>query len=144
MTSSRLPGKVLMDLEGRPMLAQQVRRVRCCQHVDAVVVATTVNAVDDSVADLAQRERVGCFRGSEHDVLERFVGAARDARADLIVRLTADCPLADPEVIDRVVAELEDASGEYDYASNVLERTYPRGLDTEAMFRDVLERTHRM
>lgn len=126
------------------MLAQQLRRIKRCEKLDDIVIATTDNTADDPVADLARRENVDCFRGSELDVLHRFVGAAQQARADVIVRLTADCPLADPGVIDRVVAELVEAASECDYASNVLERTYPRGLDTEVVFRDTLERTHRM
>jgi spore coat polysaccharide biosynthesis protein SpsF len=142
MTSTRLPGKILMDLEGRPMLAQQLRRVRRSSMIDKIVVATTSNATDDPVEELARAEGVGCFRGSEHDVLLRFVGAARMAGAAVVVRLTADCPLVDPEVIDSVVREL--VGHGCDYASNVIERTWPRGLDVEAMHRDVLERVHRL
>src|SRR5439155_7386715 len=96
------------------------------------------------IVELARREGVAWFRGSEHDVLARFVGAARQARADVVVRVTADCPLIDPEVTDRVIRELVDHSGDCDYASNVLQRTYPRGLDVEAFFTDVLLRMDRL
>ncbi len=144
MTSSRLPGKVLMDIAGQPMLAQELRRLKQCVVADDIIVATTTNAPDDPVAELAHREQVGCFRGSEQDVLARYVGAAREARADVVIRVTADCPLIDPQVTDRVITELTDHAMECDYASNVLRRTYPRGLDVEAFFWDTLLRIDRL
>jgi len=144
MTSTRLPGKVLMDVAGKPMLAQQIQRLRNCQSVDEIMIATTINASDDPVVALARQERVACFRGSEHDVLSRFVDAAREAKADVIIRVTADCPLIDSRVTDRVIAELIDHKRECDYSSNVLRRTYPRGLDVEAFFWDTLLRIDRM
>jgi spore coat polysaccharide biosynthesis protein SpsF len=132
MTSTRLPGKILMDLAGRPMLAQQLSRLRACRKIDKLVIATTVNATDDPVAELAQREGIGCFRGSEANVLSRYLGAARESGAEIVVRLTADCPLIDDGVVDLVVGELTEHPDTCDYAANVLERTYPRGLDVEA------------
>lgn len=144
MTSTRLPGKILADLAGRPMLAQQLRRLRRCRRADEIVIATTVNAADDPVVALARAEGVRPFRGSEGDVLSRYVGAAREAKADLVVRITADCPLIDPEVVDRVIAEAEDHPDGCDYASNVHPRTYPRGLDAEALFADALWRIDRL
>ena len=144
MTSTRLPGKVLMDLAGRPMLAQQLRRLKRCASVDEIVVATTVLPSDDAVADLAGRESVRWFRGDEQDVLSRYAGAAREAHADVVIRVTADCPLISPEVVDRVIDELLAHRDACDYASNTLERTYPRGLDTEALFADVLDRANRL
>ena len=144
MTSTRLPGKVLMDVAGRPMLAQQLRRLTRCRNIDEIVVATTVNSTDDVVAEVARAEGARCFRGSEHDVLQRYVGAAEDADADVIVRVTADCPLIDPAETDRVVESLVAAPDGCDYASNVVRRTYPKGLDTEAMFMDTLRRVHRL
>lgn len=144
MTSNRLPGKVLMDLGGRPMLAQQLRRLRGCEAIDEIVIATTVNATDDPVVALARREGVGWFRGSEQDVLARVAGAARQAEADVIIRVTGDCPLIDPGVTGAVIAELTGHVAECDYASNVLERSYPRGLDVEALYRDTLERIDRL
>jgi spore coat polysaccharide biosynthesis protein SpsF len=143
MTSTRLPGKVLMDLAGRPMLAQLLARVKRCRLVDEVVVATTVNAADDPVVATARDEGIRWFRGSESDVLGRYLGAAREARADIVVRITADCPLVDPEVSDRVIEALTARADAFDYASNVLRRTYPKGLDTEAFWRDALERAAR-
>lgn len=156
--SSRLPGKVLRDLAGRPVLAQQIHRLRQCAEIDEVVIATTASAVDDPVADLARREDVGWFRGDEHDVLSRIVGAARQSGAELVVRLTGDCPMLDPGVTDTVIRDLRDHATECDYVSNVgktgkwtdgastvpLERSFPRGLDVEALFMDTLLRIDRL
>lgn len=144
MTSTRLPGKVLMDVAGRPMLARQLQRLRRCSAVDEIVLATTTNASDDPVVELARAQDVRWFRGSEHDVLSRFVGAARESGADVIARVTADCPLIDPEVTDRVIEELTERAGDCDYASNAVARSYPRGLDVEAFFLDTLLRTDRL
>lgn len=136
MTSTRLPGKILIDLDGEPMLKRQLDRLKRCRTADALVVATTTNAADEPIAALGAREGVSIFRGSENDVLSRYLGAARAAKADLVVRVTSDCPLICPEVCDKVVESIGDA----DYASNILRRTYPRGLDTEAFTITALER----
>jgi spore coat polysaccharide biosynthesis protein SpsF len=144
MTSTRLPGKVLADLGGRPLLAQMLRRLMRCRRADEVVVATTTNAPDDAVVEVAGVEGARWFRGEEHDVLSRYLGAAREARADVIVRVTADCPLIDPEQVDRVIVALETDAGGADYAANVVERTFPRGLDAEALYRDTLQRIDRL
>jgi spore coat polysaccharide biosynthesis protein SpsF len=144
MTSTRLPGKVLMDLAGQPLLAQMIRRLKRASRLDEIVVATTANATDDAIVDLARTENVSCFRGSETDVLSRYVGAARMAGAELVVRVTSDCPLIDPEVLDRVVDRALDPGEPCDYASNARVRTYPRGLDVEAFHIDVLERIARL
>jgi len=144
MTSTRLPGKVMMNVGGKPMLAQQLQRLRQCQCVDEIVIATTRNTSDEPLVELARKEGLGWFRGSEDDVLSRYVGAARQFQADVVVRVTADCPLIDPLVTDRVIEDLVDHRSECDYASNVLKRTYPRGLDTEAMFLDTLFRIDRL
>ena len=143
-TSTRLPGKVLKDLGGRPMLAQQLRRLTRCRQADEIVVATTTNSTDDPVVALADREGVRWFRGSEDDVLSRYVGAAREARAEVIVRITADCPLIDPEESDRVIKALIQNREPCDYASNVVRRTFPLGLDAEAFYADTLERVNRL
>lgn len=140
MASTRLPGKVLTELGDRPMLAQQLRRLRRCQLADELVLATTRNAADDPIVAVAKAEDVRWYRGSEHDVLSRHVEAAREARADVVVRITADCPLIDPGVTDRVIRTLLDGAGSCDYAANVIEPTYPQGLDTEVMFQGTLER----
>jgi spore coat polysaccharide biosynthesis protein SpsF len=141
MGSSRLPGKVLAELGGTTMLAQVVRRLREARGVSEIVVATSTAALDDEVVRAAGKLGVGVHRGSETDVLARFAGAARSYRADAIVRVTADCPLLDPGVVGEVIAALTD---QVDYASNTHDRSYPRGLDAEALHRDTLERIARM
>ncbi len=143
MGSTRLPGKVLADLVGAPMLDRVIERVRLAARVDVVWVACSDARADDPIAARALSLRAPVFRGSEQDVLGRFVGAADAAGADLIVRLTADCPLLDGAVIDRVVDEILADPGT-DYASNVTERSYPRGLDVEAFTREALTRMDRL
>lgn len=157
MGSSRLPGKTLVDLAGHSMLAQVVRRVRRCRTLDRVVVATSTAQADHAIEQECQRLGVACFRGSESDVLDRYAAAARHFQAAAVVRITADCPLIDPEVTDRVVRRfvefVEPGQGRSDcsrhltanqfgvlaYASNTLRRTYPRGLDTEVFSAAALE-----
>jgi glutamate-1-semialdehyde 2,1-aminomutase/spore coat polysaccharide biosynthesis protein SpsF len=129
MGSSRFPGKTLADLAGRPMLSRVAERVSQSRAIDKVVVATSIAVGDDPIAEFCAKEGVLCFRGSEDDVLDRFYRAAKEHGADVVVRITADCPLIDAAVIDRVVERFQ--SGDCDYASNVLHYTYPDGLDTE-------------
>lgn len=149
MGSSRLPGKVLEDVEGRSVLAHTVRRAQAIEGVDRVVVATTRSELDDAVVAECERLGVGWGRGSEDDVLERYVDAARASEAELVVRITSDCPLLDPVESAKVVAALHaslasaEARERADYASNTIVRRLPRGLDTEAFTREALERAHR-
>ena len=131
MTSTRLPGKVLMPAAGRPMLAHEIDRVRRANSVERICIATTTNADDDPVVALAEAEGVAVFRGSEPDVLGRFVGAAESVGAEIAVRLTGDCPLTDPALIDSVVALFRDSDPKVDYATNSFPRTWPIGLDVE-------------
>jgi len=137
--STRLPGKALLDIEGQTMLARVVGRCRRARSLDEVVVATTVEPADDAI--VAECERLGArvFRGSERDVLSRYAGAAAAFDADPVVRITSDCPLIDPEVIDDVVGALDEA----DFAANTIARTYPHGLDVEVASRATLERLDR-
>ncbi|WP_225770238.1 cytidylyltransferase domain-containing protein [Inquilinus sp. Marseille-Q2685] len=137
MSSSRLPGKVMADLLGEPMLARQVERLRRCRRLDTLLVATSTEAADDALVDLCARIGVDCFRGSLDDVLDRFHAAASGSGAEQIVRLTADCPLADPDLIDALVAM--HVAGGYDYSCNTLTPRWPDGLDAEAMRAEVLE-----
>ncbi len=141
MGSSRLPGKVLRDLAGDTMLARVVQRVRAARSISQIVIATTHADLDDAVVREAARLGCGIFRGSESDVLSRYLGAAREHDADRVVRVTSDCPLLDPAVIDAVVAAL---GPDLDYVSNTHYRSYPRGLDVEAFHRDTLERMARL
>lgn len=137
MGSSRLPGKVLEPLGGKTLLAQTVDRARAIQGLAEVVVATTQESVDDAIVEHAEAMGVAWARGSEHDVLSRYAHAARRYDADIVVRITSDCPLLDPNESQRVIESL--VGSEFHYASNTIERTYPRGLDTEAFTRDALE-----
>ena len=141
MSSSRLPGKTTADVAGRPLLLRVVDRVRRARSVDKVVVATTDQSSDDPIAALCQREGTQCFRGSEDDVLDRFYKAAQTSGADIVVRITADCPLIDAAVIDKVIRRFQ--VGDCEYASNTLRYTYPDGLDTEVFSFATLERAWR-
>lgn len=129
--STRLPGKALLDVAGRPMLAHVLARAAAIPGVDDVVLATTVSPEDAALADLARTAGVACVRGSVDDVLDRFRQAITVHPCDAVVRITADCPLLDPEVSGRVVAAYR--AGGVDYASNVHPPTYPDGLDTEVI-----------
>ncbi len=145
MSSSRLPGKILKDIAGQPMLWHVVERVRMAKTVSEVVVATTTDTSDDLAAELCKQRQIPCFRGSLYDVLDRFYQAARQYRADVVVRVTADCPLIDPWVIDRTVDDLLTSGA--DFSANRLpppwKRTYPIGLDTEVCTFAALERAWR-
>ena len=139
--STRLPGKVLADIAGAPMLARVVDRARRARTVDRVIVATTTESRDDELARYAGTLAVDVFRGSEDDVLDRYYQAALLYELDVVVRITSDCPLLDPGLIDRVVTLLRDSRA--DYAANTLERTFPRGLDVQAVPFATLERAWR-
>jgi spore coat polysaccharide biosynthesis protein SpsF len=133
MNSSRLPGKVLLDIGGQPMLVRVVERASRAQSIDEVMIATTSDPSDDPLEALCQQRGYPVYRGSQFDVLDRFYQAARLANADVIVRLTADCPVIDPLVIDQTVAAFHAAKA--DFAANRLpppwKRSFPIGLDTE-------------
>jgi len=131
MNSNRLPGKVLKDICGKSMLSRVVQRVNCATSLDKVVVATSDTIVDDSVENECHKLKVSVFRGNENDVLDRFFQASLVHKAEVAVRITADCPLIEPTIIDKVVQAF--LSSDVDYASNTLNRTYPRGLDVEVI-----------
>ena len=142
MTSTRLPGKVLLPIAGRPALEHTVRRAREARRIDRVGLAVSTRTEDDTLVAWAGRLEVPVVRGSESDVLDRYAAAARAWQAGTVVRVTGDCPFIDPEVIDRVVAELAGSGagdGDLVYASNTLRRTWPQGLDVEAFTRAALE-----
>lgn len=130
MTSTRLPGKVLKKVLGKPLLVYQLERLRRVKLAGEIVIATTTNETDLPIVKLCSDLAISCFRGPEEDVLARYYGAARQFPGEVIVRLTSDCPLIDPQVIDKVIQHYLD-SPQLDYVSNVLERSYPRGMDTE-------------
>lgn len=131
--SNRLPRKVLLDIQGQTMLERVASRVKRVESLDGVVIATTTNKSDDAIEALCREKMFVCFRGSESNVLKRYCQAALKYRADAVVRITADCPLIDAEIIDGVVVKYLSAYPDVDYASNLMPRTYPRGLDAEVV-----------
>jgi spore coat polysaccharide biosynthesis protein SpsF len=137
MGSTRLPGKVLAEVRGHPMLWYVVERTRAAKTLDEVMIATTTKPADDVVVAFCREHGVDCFRGSEEDVLDRYYRAGCEHAADAVVRITSDCPLIDPEIIDKTVRAF--LAEQPDYASNSLVHTYPRGLDTEVMTFSTLE-----
>ncbi len=138
MGSTRLPGKVLAEVGGHPMLRHVVTRASKAQKLESVLVATTTDRSDDPVESFCRATGIPVFRGSVDDVLERYYRAARSVSAQSIARITGDCPLIDPGLIDEVVSLFLERS--YDYASNVHPPTYPDGLDTEVFSFAALER----
>jgi len=138
MGATRLPGKVLMDVFGKPMLARVIQRVKQTNTIDKIAVATTERAEDIRILQLASQYAVIGFVGSEDDVLDRYYQAASHVGTDNIVRITADCPLIDPAVIDKVVQYFLDNS--FDYVSNIHPPTYPDGLDVEVFSFDALRK----
>ncbi len=138
MGSIRLPGKVLKDLAGDTVLARVVNRTRRAKLVQQVVVATSELPADDAIAQECMRLSVACFRGDEADVLDRYYRAAQQFSAEGIVRITSDCPLIDPELIDATVRALLERRA--DYSTNALVVSYPRGLDVEVFTFEALAR----
>jgi spore coat polysaccharide biosynthesis protein SpsF len=137
MSSSRLPGKVLKPIEGRPMLGRHIDRLKRCTMIDRLTVATSQEASDDPLAAFCASEGIACYRGPLADVLARFDGAARQyPSVKHVVRLTGDCPLADPAIIDDVVRT--HLAGQFDYTANVFPPRVPDGLDAEIMSRAAL------
>jgi spore coat polysaccharide biosynthesis protein SpsF len=138
MGSTRLPGKVLMDLAGETVLARVVHRLRRARLVNELLVATTDRAADNPIVRECRACSVPVSRGDQDDVLDRYFRAAQQAKAEVVVRITSDCPLIDPEITDKTIAAFLEARP--DYASNGLVRTYPRGLDTEVISAAALDR----
>lgn len=156
MGSSRLPGKVLMPLRGKPLIVRQAERVSAARLCGRVVIATTTEDSDDEIEAICLREGLECFRGHPTDVLDRHYQAARDfggagvnggaaegGRPDAVIKIPGDCPLIDPAIIDRVIGFYFEHSGEYDFVSNLHPATWPDGNDVEIMTFSALERTWR-
>lgn len=138
VSSTRLPGKVLMPILGKPMLIRQIERVKRAGLIDGLLVATSRDASDDPIEKLCLENHITCYRGKLDDVLDRFYQAAKPLRPDHMVRLTGDCPLIDPHLIDQVITfHLQEG---FDYTSNTVEPTFPDGLDVEVFRFSCLER----
>jgi spore coat polysaccharide biosynthesis protein SpsF len=132
MASTRLPGKIMKEVLGKTLLEHQIERLRRVKQADKLVIATTDHGEEQPIVDLCERLEVDSFRGSENDVLSRYYGAATQYGADMVVRITSDCPLIDPAVVDGVIDHFQRRHSEVDYASNTFpELTYPCGMDTE-------------
>lgn len=141
MASTRLPGKVMMEVLGKPLLVYLVERLMQVEFIDRMIVATTKNPEDDVIADHARKLGLLLFRGAEHNVLDRFYGAAAKFGVDHILRITADCPLIDPGLVDSLMGFY--FSGGFDYACNCDPPTLPDGLDAEVFSFTALEVAHK-
>ena len=142
MTSSRLPGKVLMPVLGRPMLHYLIKRLRAVPSLDGIVLATTINQTDDLLEAFAIENNIHCFRGSEEDVMARVIGAGELVCADVIVEITGDCPIIDPQIVEQTIQMFKANSA--DYVSNGHIRSYPDGMDTQVFRLDTLKRSAAM
>ncbi len=141
MTSTRLPGKVLMNIEQKPMLWHIINRLKSSVKIDDIILAIPDTKENDSLEIFSKKNNIDYFRGSEEDVLSRYYNSAKKYHAEVVVRITADCPLIDPEVVDMAI-EKHLASGA-DYTSNILERTFPRGLDVEVFNSKALAKSYK-
>ncbi len=140
MGSERLPGKPLKKVLGKTLFEYLIERLRRVKYADEVVLATTTLPKDDPLAALSQSLKISYFRGSEEDVLDRFLQAGKFFRADVVVRISGDCPLIDPALIDEAIRFFLDHYPQYDHVSNCLNRTYPRGMDVEVFSMSSLEK----
>lgn len=138
--STRLPGKVLKKICGKTILEHDIERLKRIKNIDKLVIATTTLEKDDAIVEEAKRLGITYFRGSEEDVLSRYYYAARENNADVVVRVTSDCPLIDSEISEKIIQYYLDNKDKYDYVSNTIDRTYPRGLDTEVFSFHTLEK----
>jgi spore coat polysaccharide biosynthesis protein SpsF len=142
MGSTRLPGKVMKEVLGKPLLFYLVERLRKVEHIEGICIATTLNPIDDVIANFCNAESLHCFRGSEEDVLSRYFAAAEAFDVEACVRITADCPLIDPMIISKAIYTFRHHYDELDYLSNTLDRTFPRGMDVEIFRKDALQKTY--
>jgi spore coat polysaccharide biosynthesis protein SpsF len=139
MTSSRLPGKVLLPVTGTPLLGHLVRRLRAVPSLNDIVLATTTNTADDVLVDFAHKTRIRCFRGSENDVMGRVIGAGASAQADVVVEITGDCPIIDPAIVETVIRTF--LANDAAYVGNSHVRSYPDGMDVQVFRLDTLRRS---
>ena len=142
MASTRLPGKVMKIVCGKPLLEHFINRLKRVKSADQIVIATTVNETEDIIVDLCKKLDISYYRGSEEDVLGRYYEAAVEYGGDIIIRITSDCPVIDPEVVDYLINFYTNNIEKYDYVSNTLKRTYPQGMDSEIISFDILKEAH--
>lgn len=142
MGSSRLPGKVLRPIDGRPMLSFQMERIRRVKAADCVIVATSTVAADNAIEAWCAAEKVQCTRGAELDVLSRYAQASERCAASTVVRVTADCPLIDPDLIDMAIDVFHRSAERPDFVSNMLEPTWPYGMAVEVFSRACLSQAN--
>lgn len=138
--STRLPGKIFREFCGKPMLWHVINRLSNSSQINKIVIATTTASEDDITEKFCAENKIECYRGSIEDVLQRYYEAARYSGAEIIIRVTSDCPLIDPVIIDKMLKQFVSSVQTIDYMSNVVERTFPRGLDTEIITFDSLSK----
>lgn len=145
MTSTRLPGKILKTIQGKPLLSYQIDRLKKVQNINDIIIATTENQEDDILVDFCHKHSLKFYRGSENNVLERYFKTALKYKSDIICRITSDCPVIDPEVSTNTISLLQNHLSQLDYVANFngsIKRTFPRGLDTEVFTFKALKKTY--
>lgn len=140
MGSTRLPGKVLKPVLEKPLLQFLIERLTYSKEIDEIIVLTTREIEDDPIVSFCEENHIICFRGSEEDVLDRYYQASLQRKPDAIVRITADCPLIDPDIVDQIVKVFRHEYPNIDYISNSLQKTFPPGLDVEVFSFKALEK----
>lgn len=140
MGSTRLPGKILKEVNGRPLLSYQLERLSLSKYINQIVIATTIKEQDDIIEEFCINQTVPVYRGPESDVLARYYEAALKFKPEIIVRITSDCPIIDSQVVDRTIQHF--IEHDFDYVSNTVERTYPRGMDTEVFSFEALQKAY--
>ena len=142
MTSNRLPGKPLLTAAGAPMLEHLIRRLKVVPSIDEIILATTENSTDAPLVELAKRLGIATFRGDEYDVMQRVIDAATSVNADVVVEITGDCPIIDPEIVEQTICMFK--ANLADYVSNAMVRSYPDGMDTQVLRLETLKRSAAM
>jgi spore coat polysaccharide biosynthesis protein SpsF len=142
MTSSRLPGKVMLPADGKPMLEHLINRLKKVPSVDEIVLATTINDADQVLVDFAAKKDINVFRGSEEDVMSRVISAAESVNAEVVVEITGDCPIIDPLIVEQTIQMF--LNNPCDYCSNAHVRTYPIGMDTQVYRLETLRKSFAM
>jgi spore coat polysaccharide biosynthesis protein SpsF len=137
--SSRLQEKIMLPILGKPIIWHIYNRLKNCNKINQICIATSTNSLDDVIEKFALNENIDIFRGSEEKIVDRLIGAARKFNADAIVRITGDCPLVDPYIVDQIIQKFLD-NPNLDFVSNTIKRTFPDGLDIEIISRDFLEK----